>query len=40
MNLRASIEQNVGQSPSPAANTARERFMVVVPEALHSFPVS
>lgn len=33
INLRSTVEQTAGN------NNAQERFMIVVPEALHSFPV-
>ncbi|CAF3545026.1 unnamed protein product [Rotaria sordida] len=43
MNLRASIEQNTEQGSSSSSSStfanASERFMIVVPEALHSFPM-
>jgi hypothetical protein len=35
MNLRSSIEHNHGEH----VDNVNERFMIVVPEALHSFPV-
>lgn len=33
------MEKNGEQSSSPAMENPNERFMIVVPEALHSFPV-
>jgi hypothetical protein len=39
MNLRSFIEKNIEQTTSTISENANERFMIVVPEALHSFPV-
>ncbi|CAF2899332.1 unnamed protein product [Rotaria sp. Silwood2] len=39
MNLRSSIEQNTEQGSSSTVLNTSERFMIVVPEALHSFPM-
>lgn len=39
MNLRSSVSQNTDQANGKAPENASDRFMIVVPEALHSFPV-
>ena len=40
MNLRLSTEVETERSSSTTNERPSDRFMIVVPEALHSFPVS
>ncbi|CAF3362603.1 unnamed protein product [Rotaria socialis] len=39
MNLRSSVSQNTDEASSETSENASDRFMIVVPEALNSFPM-